>query len=187
MKALRKITVFYLIATILLSTGCATHFNKFSPTPQPASAELGSYEKVFMKNVAINNKLSRSSANTKAMRKIDEVMHSNMQMVFPSYERLTLESNTDNTAKRTLIIEPRIKEIKFIGNTARFWIGSIAGNSTILLQTKFIDGETGDVIGSPEFYRSSEAYTGTWSIDDADNKMLEEIAKDVVTYASFNR
>jgi hypothetical protein len=104
-------------------------------------------------------------------------------MIFPNCKRIEQGDDFSRTTKRTLQITPHIKEIKFISGGARFWVGAMAGSSAVLMQATLRDSSNGEIIADPEFYRSAMgAFIGI-----ADNKMLGEIAQDVVNYCSYNR
>jgi hypothetical protein len=55
------------------------------------------------------------------------------------------------------------------------------------MQVTYRDSSTGEIIADPEFLRTAGAYAGAWSMGRADNKMLEDIAQDVVRYSSNNK
>lgn len=167
--------------------GCATHISKPSGSNEPTKVRLATYEQVYMKDVSISREFAEHNANQKAKNRIDEHIFNNLRMVFPSLQRLPDQGLDTKSASKALIIEPYIKEIKFIGGGARFMAGAIAGSSAVLMQTTFIDASANDVIAAPEFYRAGNAYSGAWTMGATDNKMLEDIANDVVTYASNNK
>jgi len=58
----------------------------------------------------------------------------------------------------------------------------MAGSSAVLMQVTFRDGNTGEIIADPEFYRAANAYAGGWSMGATDNLMLDDITKDVAGY-----
>ena len=62
----------------------------------------------------------------------------------------------------------------------------MAGSSAVIIEVTFTDTETGDVIAQPQFYRSAGALSGGRSIGVSDNRMLEEIVDDIVSYAKLN-
>ena len=177
----------FLLAAIFILTGCATHLTKPSASPKPATVRLSEFKSVEMKSVGISERFSANGANQKALRKIDELLFQDMRMIFPELKRIEAGQEFSAAAERTLQIVPTIKEIKFIGGAARFWAGAMAGSSAVLMQATYKDSSTGDVIADPEFYRSAGAYAGAWSIGNTDNRMLEDIAKDIVNYSSYNR
>ena len=63
----------------------------------------------------------------------------------------------------------------------------MAGSSAVLMQVTYRDSSTGEIIADPEFFRKAGAWSGAMSIGAADNRMLEDIAEDVVRYSSNNR
>ena len=98
-----------------------------------------------------------------------------------------VDKSTGKPETRTLVIRPPIKEIKFIGGAARFWVGPMAGSSAVLMEVSFVDKETGDVIAAPQFYRVANAWGGGMSMGGADNMMLSQVVQDIVIYTTSNR
>ena len=179
-----------LFFTILLGffmTGCATNLTKPAATPNPTKVKLSDFTHIEMKEVGISEKFGAAEANQKALRKIDKVLFSEMEIVFPKVERINKGSEFSTSGKRTLQITPFIKEIKFISGGARFMVGAMAGSSAVLMQATFRDSADGKIIANPEFYRDAKAYSGGWSMGATDNKMLEDIAKDITTYCLKNK
>ena len=182
-----KIIIIQTIAVcfFVLVAGCATHITGPTQMPMPTKVRFGKFKNVEMKSVGISEKFASSGANQKALRKIDEILFRDIKRVFPSLKRVKKGSNFSKTANRTLQITPLVKEIKFIGGAARFWVGPMAGSSAVLMQVTYRDSSTGQIIANPEFYRKAGAFSGGFGI--ADNEMLEEIAKDVVAYSLYNK
>lgn len=170
------------ILACLTMTGCATNLSKPTRLAEPAKVKLGLFENIEMKTVGISEKFASSSANQKALKKIDEVLFSSMRTVFPNCKRIKPGDNFSRTTKRTLQITPYIKEIKFIGGGARFWVGAMAGSSAVLMQATLRDSSNGEIIADPEFYKDAMGVFGV-----ADNRMLEDIAQEITSYCSYNK
>ena len=181
------ILLFPLLLISLFMSGCATNLTKPTSAPTPTKIKLSEFAAVEMKAVTISEKFAAAEANQKAGRKIDEVLFTNMRMVFNNLQRVEIGSDFSSSATKTLQITPVIKEIKFISGGARFWVGAMAGSSAVLMEVTLRDSSTGEIIANPEFYRDANAYAGGWSIGASDNKMLEDIALDVVNYCSMNK
>ena len=183
----RKIGIVSAIAICFLVTGCATHITAPTQNPTPTKIKFGEFKNIKMKSVGISEKFASAEANQKALRKIDEILFRDIKYLFPSLKRVKEGSDFSKTADRTLQITPFVKEIKFIGGAARFWVGPMAGSSAVLMQVTYRDSSTGQIIANPEFYRKAGAWSGSWSIGVTDNKMLEYIAQDVVSYSLYNK
>jgi hypothetical protein len=108
-------------------------------------------------------------------------------MIFPNIKRVEQDNDFSETKERTLQITPYIKEIKFVGGGARFWVSAMAGSSAVLMPATLRDSSNGEIIADPEFYRSSGAFAGAGTIGATDNRMLEDIAQDIVKYCGFNK
>lgn len=88
---------------------------------------------------------------------------------------------------RTLVIEPRIDKVRFIGGGARFWVGAMAGSSRVLVKMKLTDQATGALVAEPEFYQHAKGMAGAWTFGAADNNMLIRIATLTLDYLQANQ
>lgn len=165
-----------------LAPGCATNIRRASGPPQSPTVKFSSFDTVTLKHIEIAPAFASAPANQKAGKKIDELLFMEMQKVFAD-----LRDNAEAPAQRGLLIEPLIEEIKFIGGAARFWVGSMAGSSAVLMKVTYRDVATGEVIADPEFYQSASAFQGSFSVGVADNRMLSAIASEIASYTGLNR
>lgn len=186
-RATGKVGLIFMLFGILIFSGCATHISKPAKAPTTAKVRFSEFYNIEMKATGISEAFASSEANQRALKKIDAHLFDGIKTVFPTLKRIEDGNDFSKTNVRTLQITPVVKEIKFISGGARFMVGAMAGSSAVLMQATFRDGSTGEVIADPEFYRVANAYAGGWSIGVTDNKMLEEIARDVVYYSSLNK
>lgn len=178
-------TFWLLIGAVALCAGCATHIRKPASAPMPSRVKFSEFNAFVLKPIAIAPAFAKAGANQKAARKIDGKLFDEMKVAFPGIVRAAAEPPV--AGARTLVIEPRVEQIKFIGGAARFWVGAMAGSSAVLMQVNFIDQQSGEVVANPEFYRGANSFSGGWSVGVTDNLMLDEIARDIVQYAAYNR
>ncbi len=164
-----------------LMQGCATNLTKPSSAPQPVSARLGTFANVEMEPAMIAEPFAAAGANQKAAKKINELLNAQMAYVFPGM------NSTEKKPGKTLVIKPVIKEIKFIGGAARFWVGAMAGSSAVLMEVSYLEKETGNVLAKVEFYDQASAYAGAYNMGVTDNLMLNHIVTQIVNYSTANR
>jgi hypothetical protein len=191
------------LAALLLAgpvASCATHIRKPAMAPQPATARFGQFGAFELRTVALAPAFGGpGGANEKATRKIDELLQQRMPMALAGIRPMVpaaapapgappaVPSAAPAPAVPTLLINPQVEEIKFVGGGARFWGGAMAGSSAVLMKVSFIDAATGRVLAEPEFYESAGAYAGAWSFGGADNAMLSHVVDDVCSYSAGNR
>ena len=187
MKRSLQIGIIAIVAMYVCLTGCATHITKPTSDPVPSKVKFGTFTNVEMKAVKANEKLALSSANQRAIRKIDELLFRDMKYSFNGLKRIDEDEDFSKNSESTLQITPTVKEVKFVSKGSRIMWGAMSGSSAILMQVSYRDGSSGKIIAEPEFYRSSDAWTGGMSMGSADNMMLEYIVKDIVNYSSGNR
>ena len=162
-----------LCGAALLLAGCVTHIQptvSFNPPPKRALADFEQFE---VRSVAAGGGVGEAAAMVKIQQNFDQRVGA-------------LIAQWEKPEGDTLVIEPTVRELKFVGGNARFWAGSLAGSSAVRMTVRFIDKATGDVIAEPEFYQRAQAVGGAWSVGGTDNAMLVRITSVVREYLENN-
>jgi len=162
--------------TVLLSA-CTTEIRATSTQNPPPSEPFKNFGQFNLYPVVPNPADENDDANQRATQKIDNQL------------QLTLGAQLlrwDKSEGRTLEIEPKIEEIKFVSGGKRFWAGAFAGSSAVVMQVNFKDADTGNTIAAPTFYQHASAMGGAWSIGGTDNAMLYRIAEIITDYVVRN-
>ncbi len=175
------------ILVVVVLAGCATQMSPMQATPATPSEKLGGFDTVYIRSLTISPPYATSGANIKAAKKINELLQSKLGMVYAGAQAIGENEKVSAGRGRTLLIEPNIKEIKWIGGAARFWVGAMAGSSAINLKVTFTDFSANKVIAEPIFYAKANAYGGAYSMGGTDNAMLARIASDIAEYAKLNQ
>ncbi len=119
-------------------------------------------------------------------QKGNESTKTNLDHNFQSNLVVLLESLKGNgSSNRTLIIQPRIQAVKFIGTGARIWVGSLAGRSWIIVKLTITEEATGKIIAQPELYRIANFSNG-FTVSRSDYQMVEDMALDITNYFERN-
>ncbi|HZF17224.1 MAG TPA: hypothetical protein VE046_14900 [Steroidobacteraceae bacterium] len=148
----------------------------------PPSAAFNGYGKYELKPLIVVAPYASQPANQKAAAKIREHIGEQMEPIVAAWNK----SGGTSGKTGTLVIEPIVEEIKFIGGGARFWAGAMAGSSYVILRLKVSEAETGTVIAQPEFFQRAQAVSGAWSFGGADNGMLGRIVTVASAYLNGN-
>lgn len=169
-----------LLGAALLASACAT---KIKPTvawnPPPAEA-LANFSKYELRPVTLAPSVERSGSVEKAMVKIRENVD---HKLVPLLSRWSLAFDEGG---RTLVIEPRIEELKFVGGGKRFLVGWMAGSSAVRFTLMLRAEPGGEVIATPEFFQRAAAYGGMWSVGGTDNAMLVRVSTVLQEYLERN-
>jgi hypothetical protein len=86
----------------------------------------------------------------------------------------------------TLIIEPKVQELRVISGGARFFLGAMMGESFIDMDIKLTDSATGQTIGNARVRRSADSWGGAWSVGATDRNLLDYITDIVHHYLEVN-
>lgn len=170
-----------LVALVMLA-GCATQIHPPAQPSGPLSTPLSSFGKISLEPVTISPAYAGSGANQKALRKIQENLEKEYRAAFPGIEVL---GKGETASGAGVVIRPNVREIKFIGGAARFWVGAMAGSSAVLMDVDHVDLSTGESIGVGTVYAKASAFGDGFGI--ADNMMLVKIAEYAAYYSAANR
>lgn len=174
-------------AALLAGTGCATQVTEQPNQVTRSAKPLGSFDRTLLVKAEILEPYAGQGANMKAVNKVDEVLERELSAALNNLEVVTGDEidAMNLTGSNTLVVRPIVKQVKFISGGARFFAGSFAGSSVIVMDTRFIDGANGTVLAEPGYYRKASAFGDGFGI--GDNRMLNAIAEDVGRYAVTNR
>jgi hypothetical protein len=162
-----------LIAALTVLTGCVTSIKPtvtMNPPPARALKEFNAFE---LKPLAVDEGIEQAEAVAKISEGLDRKIN-------------VLTTAWSKSPGATLIIEPRIRELKFVGGGKRFFVGALAGSSAVRMTVKLTDKTSGTLIAEPEFYQRAAAYSGAFSIGMTDNIMLDQITTVVQAYMERN-
>jgi hypothetical protein len=164
-----------LIAAFAVLTGCATNIKPtVTSNPAPARA-LKEFQQFELKPLAADPGVTEKEPA--AVKKINENLNLRINSVTGPWTRAEGD---------TLIIEPRVREIKFVSSTQRVFTGALSGSSAVRMTVKLTDKASGAVIAEPEFYQRAAAQGGNFSLGVTDNLMLDRIAQVLAEYMQRN-
>jgi hypothetical protein len=168
---MQRLTV--LFAALVVLTGCATNIKPtVTSNPAPARA-FKEFEQFELKPLQLDAGVEEPAAVIKIREGLDRKINS-------------LTATWAQPAGDTLVIEPRVRELKFVSGGQRFLVGAMAGSSAVRMTVKLTDKATGAVIAEPEFYQRAAAYGGAYSVGGTDNNMLDRITTVIEEYMKRN-
>lgn len=143
--------------------------------PPPAIA-LSHFDKFILKPVRINESLA--NANQSAINEIQKNIDLHVKPMLASWNK--------QDGSRTLILQPVINDLKFVGGAKRALGGALAGSSAVLLGMQLRDQDSQKPVASPEFFQRAAAMGGAWSFGGTDNHMLARIVQVAKRYLEEN-
>ncbi|MEP7187486.1 MAG: hypothetical protein ABI767_16770, partial [Rhodanobacter sp.] len=146
-----------------LCCACVTHIRADVTGNPPPREPLSAFQHFRLQPVVAGD--SEVSEQTAAMGRISSNTQQKLGNTISGWENASQSG-------RTLNIEPRITELKFVSGTKRFFAGDFAGSSAVIMHLRLTDAETGKVIADPEFYQRAAAEGGTWTFGATDKGML---------------
>ncbi len=165
----------------LALAGCTTNIHPTLTENPPPAQKFSAFQCFELARLAPGDeKVAKQQA---AMGKIQENIDASLQPELEQWNQRTCRSDAEN---RTLLIEPTVSELKFVGAGTRVWVGALGGSSAVLMHARFSDKRSGTVIATPEFYSKSSAMAGAYSFGVNDNAMLVRIAKAFSAYVVNN-
>ncbi len=164
------VLVAFAIGISISGNGHAGPADGLTENPPPV-APLNGFSKYELHDLTMGPPYAGQAANEKAVAKIREHLRNQVGPVISAWNSAGAHSASTNT----LLIEPQVVEIKFIGGSARFWVGAMAGSSYVVLRVKMTEQPSGRVIGEPECFQRAAAMAGAWTMGGQDNDMLQRV------------
>lgn len=164
------------VALSLLCCACVTNIRPDVAGNPPPTERLSDFQHFQLAPLATSTEVVRESD---AVAKISAYMQQRVGGTLAGWENRSQSG-------RTLLIKPRVEELKFVGGGARFWAGAFAGSSAVVMRMQLVDQQTGKVVADPEFYQRAAAMGGAWSVGGTDNGMLARIATVAQQYLQRN-
>lgn len=174
-----------LIAPLALTATPAHAADKFLPSVSTNAAPakpFGQFDRIEVAPVALAPPFDKNKANQTALERIQGHFNSRVTPMTAMMNSRPAKSDPAST----LLVEPTIQKIKFIGTGARIWAGAMAGSSQVLMKVRITDKATGAVIAEPEFYQKANAWGGAYSAGSTDNDMLGRITDMLAAYLGAN-
>ncbi|WP_031434718.1 hypothetical protein [Methylomarinum vadi] len=172
----------YIAGLMCLSlVGCTTNIHPTQTENPPPAQKFSDFQCLELAKLAAGDK--HVAEQKAALVKIQENIDASLQ---PELDKWNKKNCTSDTNNKTLLIEPTISNLKFVGAGKRVWVGALGGSSAVLMHVRFSDKESGIVIATPEFYSKSSAMAGAYSFGVNDNAMLVRIAKVFSAYVVKN-
>ncbi|MDQ6645910.1 MAG: hypothetical protein M3Y93_01590 [Pseudomonadota bacterium] len=164
-------------ALAMLCCACVTHIRTNVSENPPPREPLSAFQHFQLQPVVAAN--GKVSEQTDAMARISSNTRQKLGNTISRWENASQSG-------RTLTIEPRIMELKFVSGTKRFFAGDFAGSSAVIMHLRLTDAGTGQVIADPEFYQRAAAEGGTWTFGATDKGMLVRISTVAQQYLQRN-
>lgn len=151
-----------LAVLVVLLSGCVTKIQPTVTENPPPSRAFSTFKAFEIRPLATDPGVEEPEA----VKKIQEYLDAKIGPLVKQWNR---------GAGDTLVIEPRIHELKFVSGTHRVFAGSMAGSSAVRMTFRITNKATGELVAQPEFYQRAAAMGGAYSFGSTDNQMLERI------------
>ncbi|HEX9049661.1 MAG TPA: DUF4410 domain-containing protein [Anaeromyxobacter sp.] len=76
---------------------------------------------------------------------------------------------------RTLVIQPTVVNLRIVGGASRFWLGAMAGDSSIDVDLQLVDKASGRAIAKERIAKSSGGMSGAWSMGATDKNLTQYV------------
>lgn len=171
-----KIThTFAVLSLTLAASACATNISAKDDTIVPPKVKFGSYQGYTLNPLTVE-KSGGDSADDAAAKRIESELAACMAQSLPN-----------QGGNKKLIITPTITDLKKVNTSERIFLGAMAGSSAVLLNVKYTDAQTKEVIANPTFYSKAAAMGGAWTFGSTDNVMLTRVVTKACDYTKQYR
>ena len=183
----------FLIALVAIATltGCASDpgrrerlIKEHSGRLQAPTTPLSSYGKFELKPMQMVAGVANDESKAAVVKDLEQRLQERVQ---PMFARWNAESGNGAGASKTIIVQPRVTQLRVVGSATRFFIGAMAGESSITMDLELRDGTTGALVANPGIARSADAFAGGYSVGATDRNLLGYIADSATQYLQEHR
>lgn len=148
--------------------------------PKAAFSEFKNFE---LKELSIAAPFGEEEINQKARAKLQAELDLKLSGVVDGWNQ---SADKRSSASGSLVIEPRIREIKYVSGSSRFWGGAMSGDSGVVVEVKYSSKNTGEVVSHAIFYQHANAMGGAWSVGGTDKAMLNRMGTLIMEFTMNN-
>jgi hypothetical protein len=183
----------FLVALIAIATvtGCASDpgrrerlIKEHSARLQAPTPPLSSYGKFELKPMQMVAGVANDEAKAAVAKDLERRLQERVQ---PMFARWNAERGNGPAASKTLSVQPRVTQLRVVSSATRFFIGAMAGESSIAMDLDLRDGTTGELVANPSIARSADAFAGGYSVGATDQNLLSYIADIATQYLQDHR
>jgi hypothetical protein len=178
----------------LLCAGCAAHRRLpetahagSSACPTPSRVRFDEFSGAQIKAVEYGNGRHLSDFEDLIARELNENLYYQLTRLLDPMETVPCGGEFRPAIRRTLLIEPRIVDMRLVDPIDRFWFTWAAGDSVIRLQLVIRDSATSEVIAQPIFERRAPLFFASADSGQSDRELPDLLAEDVSRYVRANR
>jgi hypothetical protein len=168
---------------ILFAMGCASNPAKMSEVAQQESQRLAkpsralsSFGRFELNTMQLAEAVTAEEDKIAIARQLEEKLQARLQPLFDEWQA----AGSAKAHSGTLVIQPKVQQLRVVSGGARFWAGAMAGDSFIDMDMDLIDAESKTSIGKPRIYKSASAMGGGWSVGATDRNLLNYMVE--ITY-----
>ena len=159
----------------------ATKESSYLAAPTRPLASYGTFE---LKAMAMDPAIASDPAKVEAVKELEGRVQARVQPLLAQWNAQGAKSAAVGT---TLIVQPRVTNLRVVSGGARFFAGALAGESSVAMVLELKDAATGALIAQPRIERSAGAMAGAWSIGATDRNLMDYIADIAGQYLQDNR
>jgi len=167
----------FICLLVLVLGGCAANPAKLATVAQeesarmaPTSEPLSAFGKFELQPMTLSDAVSSDSGKVRQAKVLEEKLRAKLLPLFEEWER-----DADQTGRK-LLVQPALVNLRIVSGGARFWVGAFAGDSSIDMDLKLVDADTGKLIGQPRINKGSGGVAGGWTVGATDRNLLDYVA-----------
>ncbi|MFO1128144.1 MAG: hypothetical protein U1E66_06930 [Rhodospirillales bacterium] len=144
-----------LVLVAVLIAGCATSGNEdrgLPATNPPPSEPFKNFGQFRLEPVTLSPTVQRQAYGESARADIDRSLQQSLGVLLASW---------DKGSGRTLVVQPMVEDVLFVGGGGQFYMGAPAGSPAMVMRVVYRDQATGAEIATPVFYQHASAMSGT--------------------------
>lgn len=168
---------------VMLVAGCASDPARMKKVVQEESQRLAkpsrplsSFGRFELNTMLLSEAVTAEADKVTIARQLEDKLKARLQPLFDEWQA----AGKAKAHGGTLVIQPKVQQLRVVSGGARFWAGAMAGDSFIDMDMDLIDAESKTSIARPRINRNASAMGGGWSVGATDRNLSNYIVE--ITY-----
>ena len=135
----------------------------------PPSKKLSSFAQFELSPITMSPEVADGAKKEAYAQKLGGMLEAKITPLLDEWRA------SSNGGTGTLVVQPDVVNLRVVSGGARFWVGAMAGESSIDMNLRLTDKASGKVIANPRIARSAGAMSGAWTFGATDQNLLRYI------------
>ena len=166
------------VVVVAVAAGCASNpgkrqkiIDEEAARLRPPEVPLATFGAFEIKPIAMGAEVAQKPEKAAVVNELGQKMEARLRPLLDGWA----SAAPADARGRALAIQATVLNVHIVGGGARFWLGAMAGDSSIDVQLELVDQQSGRSIAKERIYKTASAMAGGWSMGATDQNLTEYV------------